>query len=317
MTGSSDHAESASGKDEDAATQSRHGVLKSGAVILLVLALGTGLVIAGSQGGVTVGTFPVFGLIVGWIFLVQLLAFIPAWTAQTEKYFDLVGSLTYVTAIVGAVVLSGHTDTYALLLAGAVVVWAGRLGTFLSLRVRRAGSDDRFDSIKPDFARFLSVWMVQGLWVALTLSAALAAVTAEVQPRLGVLAVAGLMIWLLGFIFEVVADVQKSRFRAKPTNRGEFVRTGLWSWSRHPNYFGEIVLWLGIAIAAFPALSGWQYVTLVSPLFVAFLLIRVSGVPLLERKADSRWGGQADYEEYKASTPVLVPRPPSTTRAAD
>ena len=108
----------------------------------------------------------------------------------------------------------------------------------------------------------------------------------------------------------IAADSQKSHFRANPANKDEFIRTGLWAWSRHPNYFGEIALWIGITVAALPALSGWQYVTLISPIFVLILIGRVSGVPLLEAKADRKWGGREDYEQYKASTPVLVPRPP-------
>jgi steroid 5-alpha reductase family enzyme len=105
----------------------------------------------------------------------------------------------------------------------------------------------------------------------------------------------------------VAADAQKSRFSANPANKGRFIDTGLWRRSRHPNYFGEIVLWIGIAIAALPVLRGWQWVTIISPAFVTLLLTRVSGIPLLERRADEKWGGQADYEAYKKKTPVPFP----------
>jgi len=115
------------------------------------------------------------------------------------------------------------------------------------------------------------------------------------------------LVWLVGFGFEVVADRQKRRFRSDPDNEGEFIRSGLWRLSRHPNYFGEIVLWVGVALVALPALEGWQHVTLVSPLFVYLLLTRVSGIPMLEEKADERWGGREDYERYKRETPVLWP----------
>ncbi len=279
-------------------------------MFVLAVALAAAVAWAGSQGGATVGGFPAFALVVTAIFFVQFIAFVPAWLKQTEHFYDLVGSSTYVVAILAAVVLSGHSDAQALLLTGLVVVWASRLGPFLFRRVRRTGGDDRFDAIKPDFGRFLNAWTLQGLWVTITLSAALAAVTAEDRPPLGVLAIVGVLVWLGGFVIEVVADAQKNRFRADPANQGAFIRTGLWSWSRHPNYFGEITLWFGVAIAALPALAGWQFVTLISPVFVFLLISRVSGVPLLERKADARWGGQSDYEQYKGSTPVLVPRPP-------
>jgi steroid 5-alpha reductase family enzyme len=121
-------------------------------------------------------------------------------------------------------------------------------------------------------------------------------------------AILGFLVWAFGFAFEVVADSQKSCFNADPANKGKFIQTGLWSRSRHPNYFGEIVLWVGIAIIAIPVLQGWQWIAMISPLFVTLLLTRVSGVPLLEKKADKKWGGQEGYETYKKNTPVLIPR---------
>ncbi|HUM27963.1 MAG TPA: DUF1295 domain-containing protein, partial [Anaerolineales bacterium] len=165
-----------------------------------------------------------------------------------------------------------------------------------------------FDEIKPSFIRFLNVWTIQGLWVTFTMAAALVAITTSTKKGLDVFAIIGLVIWVFGFVFEVVADSQKSRFNANPANKGRFIQTGLWARSRHPNYFGEIVLWLGIAVIAIPVLQGWQWVALISPLFVTLLLTRVSGVPLLEKKADQKWGGQEDYEAYKKKTPVLIPR---------
>lgn len=252
---------------------------------------------------------PVFALCVVVAFLVQWLAFVPAFLFQTEKFYDLTGSLTYLSVTLLAVILGPVPDARALLLAMMVGIWATRLGTFLFRRALKAGGDSRFDDIKPSFIRFLNTWTLQGLWVTITASAALAAITSRDQPDLGPLAVLGVLIWSFGFLFEVVADHQKSRFRADPVNEGGFIRTGLWSLSRHPNYFGEIVLWIGVALTALPALQGWQHVTLVSPLFVYILLTRVSGIPMLEEKADERWGGQEDYERYKRETPLLVPRP--------
>ena len=107
-----------------------------------------------------------------------------------------------------------------------------------------------------------------------------------------------------------MADLQKSRFRADPANRGRFISTGVWAWSRHPNYFGEIVIWVGVFVIAAPVLRGWQWVGILSPVFVTLLLTRVSGIPLLEKRADRQWGGRPEYEAYKARTSVLVPRPP-------
>jgi steroid 5-alpha reductase family enzyme len=117
-------------------------------------------------------------------------------------------------------------------------------------------------------------------------------------------------LWGAGFAIEAIADHQKARFRADPANRDRFIATGLWAWSRHPNYCGEILLWAGVALVALPALSGFALVTLVSPLFVYVLLTRVSGIPLLEARSDSRWGADPAYRAYKARTPALWLRPP-------
>lgn len=279
------------------------------ALIILVVAvvIGVPVAVAGSQGGATVGGFPLFALAVAAAFLIQWLAFIPAFKAQTEKYYDLTGALTYISITVLLVLLTPGVDTRALLLAAMVVVWAARLGSFLFRRVRRHGKDDRFDELKPSFFRFLNTWTLQGLWVVLTAAAAWIAITSATRVGLDGWALAGVAVWAAGFGIEVVADRQKSRFKADPANKGKFISTGLWAKSRHPNYFGEIVLWIGVLLVAVPVLEGWQWVALLSPVFVALLLVKGSGIPPLEKKADKKWGGQPDYEAYKKTTPVLVP----------
>lgn len=274
----------------------------------ILILIGFLVALAGSQNGSTIFGVPVFALSVGLAFLIQWLVFIPAYLLQTEKFFDLTGSLTYITVTIFAFFSSAGADGRAILLAVLVVIWAIRLGSFLFTRIRKAGKDDRFDELKPHFMRFLNVWTIQGLWVTLTMAAALAAITTSTRKELDLFALIGFLVWVFGFAFEVVADAQKSRFNADPDNRGKFIQTGLWSRSRHPNYFGEILLWVGVALIAAPVLQGWQLVTLISPVFVALLLTRVSGIPLLEKKADKKWGGQADYEAYKKNTPVLIPR---------
>jgi steroid 5-alpha reductase family enzyme len=276
--------------------------------IPIVILLGAGLAWAGSQGSAEVGGLPLFAICVTAAFLVQWLVFIPAYLRQTEKFFDLTGSLTYISVTVLAVWLSPVRDGRSLLLMAMVIIWAGRLGSFLYRRIQKEGKDGRFDEIKPSFLRFLNVWTIQGLWVTFTAAAALVAITSEYRQPLGWVAGLGALVWAVGFGIEVVADSQKSAFTANPANKSKFINSGLWARSRHPNYFGEIVLWLGVAIVAVPVLQGWQWVALISPLFVTLLLTRVSGIPLLEQRADEKWGGQADCEQYKKETPVLIPR---------
>nr|WP_237462901.1 DUF1295 domain-containing protein [Leucobacter chromiireducens] len=280
--------------------------------ILIALLLGGVVAIAGSAGGAALGGVPLFALAVLAAYVVQLLAFIPAALLQSERFFDLTGALTYIGVSIALVLLAPAPDLRGLVLAAMVIIWAARLGSFLFLRVRRAGEDDRFAEIKQQPLVFLRVWVIQGLWVSVTASAAWIALSGDAAERapMNWLAIVGVVVWLAGFAFEVIADLQKSAFKADPRNAGKFIRSGLWSTSRHPNYFGEILLWIGVFLVAAPVLSGWQWIALLSPILVAVLLTRVSGIPLLEAKAEKRWGGQPDYEAYTSETPVLIPRLP-------
>ena len=280
--------------------------------IVIAVVIGTLVSLAGSDGGDRIGALPVFALCGTLAFAINWLAFIPAALARTEHFYDLTGGITYITVTAFAVAVASELDLRATLVAAMVMVWALRLSTFLFLRISKAGKDDRFDQIKQRPVRFLMAWTLQGLWVLLTAAAALAVITGGEREPLGAIGIAGIVVWAAGMLIEIVADRQKSAFKADPVNAGKFINTGLWAWSRHPNYFGEILLWTGMAIVAVPVLQGWQWATLISPVFVAFLLIKVSGIPLLEAKADKLWGGNEDYAAYKRNTPVLMLKPPSS-----
>ena len=280
----------------------------TGTVVSVVV--GGLLALAGNRGSVEAGSMAVFGLCVAVAFLINWLVFFPSYAARTERYFDLTGSLTYLTVTALALVSSRDLDARAWLAAVLVAAWAARLGTFLFARIQRDGKDSRFDTMKHDFWQFLMTWTLQGLWVSLTMAAALAIITSSDRRELGAVGVVGVVVWAVGFVIEVVADRQKRVFRADPVNEGRFITTGLWSWSRHPNYFGEITLWTGVAILAVPVLSGWRWVVLISPVFVFVLLTRISGIPMLERRASKRWGDEPAFQDYTNNTSVLVPLPP-------
>ena len=281
---------------------------RSLALIVSAILLATIFVLAGSDGSIVIGDAPVFALCVLLAFIIQWALFIPAYIFQTERFYDLTGSFTYLSMLAVALAALDSVNFRSGLIAALITIWAMRLGGFLFLRILKDGSDHRFDAIKPDWLRFLSAWTLQGLWVSITLSAGLAAITSSRQPDIGVMGALGATLWLLGFIIEVAADYQKRVFKTQLRGQPGFITTGLWAYSRHPNYFGEILLWVGIAFIALPALSGWQYLTLCAPLFVYVLLSHVSGVPLLEQAADKRWGENVEYQRYKARTPVLIPR---------
>lgn len=265
------------------------------------------IAIAGSNNSLSYAGLPIFMLCASVAFVLHWLGFIPAYIFQTEHYFDLIGSISYVATVALAVLLVPSMDLRALVVGTAVCVWAVRLGSFLFARVKRAGQDRRFTHIKPLFFRFLFTWTLGGTWVFITMASGLAAMTSQSRVPIDSFFILGALLWIAGFTIEVVADRQKTAFRKDPANAEKFITTGLWSLSRHPNYFGEILLWIGIAVASLPVLEGWQWVTLVSPVFVGFLLLKISGVPLLENLADARWGDDPAYKEYKARTPTLVP----------
>ncbi len=246
---------------------------------------------------------------------VNWFAFIPAAAAQSDRFYDTTGALTYLSVIAAAcfaaVTAIGTLDARAAVVAGMVAVWTLRLGAFLYTRIHAAGGTDvRFEKIKVNPPRFLVAWTMQACWVIFTASAALIIITTPNPPPLDAFFWVGAALWLIGFGFEVIADDQKRRFKADPANKGRFITSGLWAWSQHPNYFGEITLWAGIAVIALPLLSGWGWLALFSPVFVTLLLTKVSGINLLDGIAQKRWGNDSEYQRYRSRTPVLFPQPP-------
>ena len=278
---------------------------------ILISILMAGLVAIGiNQGSVSISGISLIYFCCAFIFLAQWLIFIPSYIFETEHYFDLTGSLTYVSVTLLAILFTVDISLRDVLLALFVWIWAFRLGSFLFIRVKKAGSDGRFDLMKKDFWWFLMTWTIQGLWVFLTLAMALAAITSESKMAIDIFAIVGTLIWIFGFSIEVIADQQKTNFKDDPANKDKFITVGLWSWSRHPNYFGEMVLWIGIALIAFPVLIGWQLVALISPIFVIFLLTRISGVTMLESRGYKKWGDDEEYKNYIKNTSGLIPLPP-------
>ena len=275
--------------------------------ILVILAVSSAIALAGSQGSIEANGLPLFLICASVGFILHWIIFVPSFLFRTEHYFDLTGSISYVSTIVVAYLFHPDMDTRSLIVCTLIAIWAIRLGSFLFLRVKRDGKDRRFDEIKTKFFRYMFTWTLGGAWVFITMAAGLAVITSANQMPLDIFFYIGLALWILGFGIEAVADRQKTLFRRDPANKEKFISEGLWSLSRHPNYFGEIVLWLGIAVIALPTLVGWQYVTLISPIFVAFLLIKVSGVKLLEKSGMERWGDDPAYRDYVATTPSLVP----------
>jgi len=236
---------------------------------------------------------------------------IPSLIYSSEKYFDFTGMIATLL-VVSTAMIALFSSTHQISIRSIVVVafvsiWTLRLGTFLYKRIVKSGEDKRFREIKKSLPKFLMTWTLSALWVFLTTVNAVTIIVLNQQGPLDLFFVAGCTLWILGFAFEAIADKQKKSFSELSENKDKFITQGLWSISRHPNYFGEVILWLGIAIVSLPLLSEWQFVTLVSPVFVYLLLTKISGLPFLEDKAEKKWGSEKIYQDYKGRTPILVP----------
>lgn len=246
-------------------------------------------------------------------YIIQWIAFIPAYLFQTEKFYDLTGSITYLTVVTYVSYHSYATmnvNLPSIVLAACILLWTIRLGSFLFMRIHKAGEDKRFREIKPSPTRFFMTWTLQGMWVSICSMCALTAIASTNGVVQNSLFLIGLLVFVIGFVFEIIADMQKSNFRKDPKHKDQFIQQGLWAYSRHPNYFGEITLWTGIAIMSLSSLSGGQYITLISPLFTYLLLVYVSGVRLLEISGMEKWGHLESYQNYVRNTPSLFPTYP-------
>ena len=242
-----------------------------------------------------------------YAFIIQWVLFVPAYLFQTEKFFDISGSFTYIF-VVSYILFSNYTSSginYGnILLSSFIIIWAIRLGSFLFFRIKKDGEDKRFRSIKPSPTRFFMTWSLQGMWVSICSACALTGMANGIV--LNSLFYLGAFIFVLGFIVEIIADNQKTKFRKDPANKDKFINSGLWSYSRHPNYLGEIILWLGISIISLSSLTGWQLITLTSPIFTYVLLVYISGIRILEARGRKKWGHLDSYQEYIKSTPTLL-----------
>ena len=241
-------------------------------------------------------------------FLISWIAYIPAYIFQTEKFYDLTGSIKYLFLTWFIYVLSYELYGFNignLILATLISIWTIRLGSFLFMRIHKDGEDKRFRTIKTSASQFFLTWTLSGMWVSLCSICALTAIANPFGVTLNLVTYIGIGLFLLGFGIEVIADKQKTAFRSIQENKNAFITSGLWSKSRHPNYLGEIILWFAIAVISFSSLSGTQYIALISPIFTYLLLVYVSGVRMLEDRANKKWGNLIEYQDYKKKTPIL------------
>ena len=241
-------------------------------------------------------------------YIIHWIAYIPAYIFQTEKFYDLTGSITYL-GVVWFVFLSSYQSISLnfgnLILALLISIWTIRLGIFLFMRIHIAGEDKRFRSIKTSATQFLMTFTLSGLWVTLCSMCALVAISSSDGIVMNAITYVGIILFIIGFGIEIISDNQKTAFRSIEANKDKFITSGLWAKSRHPNYFGEVLLWFAVAVISFSSLEGLQLITLISPVFTYLLLVYVSGVRMLEDMNDKKWGNNEEYVNYKKNTPML------------
>ena len=274
-------------------------------ILISVLSFAISYGIAHLTGSVIVKNAVLLAYVIHWI------AYIPAYVFQTEKFYDLTGSVTYLS-VVWFVFLSTYQSISLnfgnLILVLLISIWTIRLGLFLFMRIHKAGEDKRFRTIKTSASQFFMTFTISGLWVTLCSMCALVAISSPEGLVMNALTYVGIILFIIGFGIEIVADNQKTAFRSIEANKDSFITSGLWSKSRHPNYFGEVLLWFAIAVISFSSLEGLQLITLISPVFTYILLVYISGVRMLEDMNDKKWADNEQYKSYKKNTPMLFPK---------
>lgn len=286
--------------------------IKEYCISLICLLIAFLVSLASSQNGVSYNNYPISIICMALSFIIHWLVFIPSYFFKTEKFYDITGTVAYLSILLTTAYLINLVNDEGILLRSIisiifVMIWAIRLGIFLFKRVIKVGEDKRFEHAKKSFSKFLMFFNISALWVFLTIVNVLTMIINNSDSVTDLFFIIGFTIVIIGFIIEVVADMQKRKFRTNISNKGQFISSGLWSISRHPNYFGEMMIWVGMSFVTIPILIGWQFITLISPIFVIFLLTKVSGINLLEASANDKWGADKNYQDYKDKTSVLIP----------
>ncbi|MBN2884977.1 DUF1295 domain-containing protein [Patescibacteria group bacterium] len=244
-------------------------------------------------------------LLLGVSLLIQLILFVPAFIYKTDKLTDLSYSISFFILALFAFWQSDRGLSHILLFI-MISLWAIRLGTYLFIRIRKIDRDKRFDGIRENFFKFFKFWIGQGLVVWLIMMSAILYFNQAV--KINYISWLGFVLWLIALVIEAIADWQKYIFINNPNNKNNWIESGLWKYSRHPNYFGEILHWVAIYIFVINNLSLIDgLIALISPVFISIIIIFVTGLPMLERGANKRWGHDPKYLDYKKRTSILVP----------
>ena len=240
------------------------------------------------------------------VFIFMVILFIAAQIKKDNSIVDIGWGIGFI--LIALVLLAGKdsADLKELIITAMIIIWGSRLAFHIFIRARGKGEDFRYAQWRKDWGEkasvnsFFKVFMLQGI-LMIFISLPIQVVFNGGKNELNIISLIGLIIFFSGFLFESIGDYQMYRFKKKPENKGKIITSGLWKYTRHPNYFGEALLWWGIGIYSYG--SELFLLSLAGPLLINLLLVFVSGVPMLEKKYE----GNKEWESYKSKTPAFIP----------
>lgn len=248
-------------------------------------------------------------IVFGVIFFLQLIFFVYAVIQKTDKVTDPSYGLTFIVASITSMYLvSEYISMYKVLLLLLIVVWGIRLAIYLFVRILKTGKDERFDGIREKPLKFAGFWILQAISVFIILLPTTYVLLLEQSTYISTFSYIGFLVAISGIFIESIADMQKYIFKSQEENRGKWIQSGLWKYSRHPNYLGEILMWLGVFIYTLPYINDWAIFTVISPMYITYLLLFVTGIPTLEKRDMERYGNNEKYLEYVHNTGILLPK---------
>ncbi len=254
------------------------------------------------------------------LFLISLalngLFFIFAAILKTDVFTDITYSLTFIVLSTVLLITAPALAFWQIGLAAAVILWGLRLGSYLFTRILTIKVDHRFDDKRGNVVAFGSFWLLQALTVAIVMLPVyglLHGTAGAGTPPANILIIAALL-YISGLLIETVADAQKFAFKQTAAGKGRWMQSGIWRYSRHPNYFGEMLVWWGLALPGVFLFNGLQWLYFIGPVFITLLLLFVSGIPLLEKSADKKWGNDPEYISWRDTTSLLIPLPPRANK---
>jgi steroid 5-alpha reductase family enzyme len=234
------------------------------------------------------------------ILLIQVLFFIFASIFKTDKFTDLSYGLTFVFVAIYLLIKGG-----SVILLIMPILWGIRLATYLFIRILKIKKDQRFDGVRENFWQFAKFWLLQAISIFIISLPFIFASLNNLPKNICFLA---LILFFVGLFIETIADWQKYQFKNKQNEKDLFIKHGLWKYSRHPNYFGEMLMWWSIYLFIVSDLNGWQHMLIIGPIYISSLLLFVTGVPTLEKKYEKRYG--SEWANYKKQTSLIIPLPP-------